>query len=184
MAGPPLFFRILNKGVAEGPNWALGPRLLEKMSGSGGGSGRFRIPTIWLDEQIPQGFSKKVGGSGGGSGRFRIHATWAIVHIPLGFSKKVWLRRRFRAVQGTYQLSGCANSPRLFQTMNGSCCREFMRPGGAGSQSWRKALDMVSGWGSWRGANTAAGSEHVHTLTPRDSQCTHHTSHPPSNVSP
>ena len=53
------FFRILNKGVAEGPNWAFGPRLLEKMSGSGGGSGRFRIPTIWLDEQIPQGFSKK-----------------------------------------------------------------------------------------------------------------------------
>ena len=156
-----------------------------------------------------------MGGSGGGSGRFRIHATWAIVHIPLGFSRKAWLRRRFRAVQGTYQLSGCANSPRLFQTMNGSggnseryvhiphrcldkpgrpawssrltsrsararaCCQGLMRPGGADSQSWRKALDMVSGWGSWRGANTAAGSEHVHTLTPRDSQCTHHTSlHP------
>ena len=96
------------------------PTASRKMSGSGGGSKRFRIPTIWLDEQIPQGFSKEwavLAAVQGGSGYMPLGRLYI---FPLGFSKKVWLRRRFRAVQGTYQLSGCANSPKLFQTMNGS----------------------------------------------------------------
>ena len=145
----------------------------KKMSGSGGGSGRFRIPTIWLDEQIPQGFSKK----------------WAVQAAVQGGSGYMPLGRLYRFPTRAATQSSCVRpawSSRLTSrsARARACCQGLMRPGGADSQSWRKALDMVSGWGNWRGANTAAGSEHVHTLTPRDSQCTHHTSHPPSNVSP